>query len=388
MSPWTSALIFSFSLAVAWALAVLSYRRAGQSAVGAGIATLSIVPGLQVAAVAILAVLPARAANVTARPVGANLAHVLQGVLAGMAIIVLAVLLSAVTIGSYGWGLFVATPFFVGLTTAYLANRDVALPEGRTLPLVMLAALLGVLALLMFALEGFMCILLIVPLGTAMAALGGVLGRKLADVGHQRGRPLLSVSILPLVFAIEATMPPSLIIATNESIDIAVPTSRVWLALISDAPIGGEPRLVSLAGFAYPIRGRLLGHGVGATRLGQFSTGVAQERVTAWEPGKRLAFNIVGQPAMMEEMSPYRRVHAPHLYGYFETDETSFELHPLPAGRTRLIARATHRLRIDPVLYWEPLARWAIGMNVARVLKSLKNSAETTTRDDAKPKGL
>jgi hypothetical protein len=376
MSPWASAAIFVFSLAVAWGLADLSYRRAGGSSFGFALAALSIVPGVQLAAVAGLIVLPVRSLAAAPPPAGVNVAHALQGVLAGMAIIVLAVLVSALTFGSYGWGLFVATPFLVGLTTAYLANRDVALPQGKTAPLVLMAAGLGVLALLMFALEGFMCIILIVPLGALVAALGGVLGRKLADIGHQRGRPLLSVAILPLVFLVEAAIPPSVTITTHESIDIAASPSTVWRVLISDAPIAGQPQLVAMAGFAYPVRGRLLGHGVGAMRLGEFSTGTARERVTSWEPGRHLAFVIIDQPAMMEEMSPYRRVHAPHLNGYFETDTTSFELKPLSSGGTRLVAQATHRLRIDPALYWEPLARWAIKINVTRVLQSIKGMAE------------
>ena len=376
MSPWMSALTFAFSLLIAWGLAMLSYRRAGQSGLGFALAALSIIPGIQPAAVIGLTVLPTRSAVAESSPSGFNVTHVLQGVLAGMAIIVFAVLLSAVTFGSYGWGLFVATPFFVGLTTAYLANRDVALPPGKTTPVVLLASGLGVLALLMFALEGFMCIILIVPLGALVAAVGGAVGRALADVGHQRGRPLLSVAVLPLVFLAEAAMPPSVKIMTHETIDIAAPPSAVWTALISDAPIADTPQLVALAGFAYPVRGRLLGQGVGAVRLGEFSTGTAQERVTSWEPGKRLAFVIINQPAMMEEMSPYRRVHAPHLNGYFETDATSFDLQRLPTGGTRLVAQATHRLRIDPALYWEPLARWAIQINITRVLQNIKGAAE------------
>jgi hypothetical protein len=376
INPWTSALCFGFSLFVAWGLAVLAYRRAGQSGFGYALAALAIIPGFQLAAVVGLIILPTRPVNTVSPPSGVNIAHVLQGVLAGMAIIVFAVLLSAITFGSYGWGLFVATPFFVGLTTAYLANRDVALPPGKTFPVVLLAAALGVLALLMFALEGFACIVLIVPLGALVAAVGGALGQKLANVGHQRGRPLLSVAVLPLVFLVEAVMPPSVTITTYESIDIAASPSTVWRALISDAPIAGQPQLVALAGFAYPVRGRLLGHRVGAVRLGEFSTGIARERVTSWEPGRRLAFVVIDQPAMMEEMSPYRRVHAPHLNGYFVTDTTSFELKSLSSGRTRLVAQATHRLRIDPALYWEPLARWAIRLNVTRVLQSIKGMAE------------
>ena len=117
MSPWTSALTFAFSLLIAWGLAILSYRRAGRSGFGLVLAALSIIPGFQLAAVLILAILPVRAVEAEEPRTGINLAHVLQGLLAGMAIVVLAVLLSAVTFGSYGWGLFIATPFLVGLTT-------------------------------------------------------------------------------------------------------------------------------------------------------------------------------------------------------------------------------------------------------------------------------
>lgn len=377
LSPWTAAAAFGFSLVIAWAIAMLSFRRAARSGYGYMLAAASIVPVLQIGAVALLAVVPVRAVDLEPEQArGANIAHVVQGVLAGVAIIVLAVLISAVTFGAYGWSLFVMTPFLVGITTAYLANRDVALAPGRTFGLVMAAAGLGTLALVMFALEGFVCILLAAPLGSVAALLGGVIGRALAAIGHRRGKPLLSVALLPAMVALEAAMPPSVAITMEQAIDISAPPPAVWQAVVSNDPIGAPPALVAEAGFSYPISGRLLGDGVGAVRLGEFSTGVARERVTDWQPGRQLAFVVESQPPMMEEMSPYRRVHAPHLSGYFETGATAFDLKPLPGGRTRLSVRATHILRIDPALYWEPMARWAISQNVHRVLRSIKGRAE------------
>ncbi|MCU0949084.1 MAG: hypothetical protein MUF47_12665 [Porphyrobacter sp.] len=393
MSPWFTALAFTLSLAVAWGLALLSYRRACAATVGYVPAALAVVPGFQIAAVALLIVAPARSAgddlpdrNAEA---AANMIHVLQGLFAGMAILVFAVLVSAVTLGAYGWGLFVLTPFLVGLAAAYLANRDVALPPARSRRIVLLSGALGVGALLMFALEGLVCILLVVPLGAAAALAGGALGRRLAAEGHARGRPLLSVAVLPLMFAVEAAVPPAMMITTFESIDIAAPPAVVWHVLISRDQIGPPPKLLAMAGFAFPIRGTLLGEGVGAVRIGEFSTGIAHERVTAWEPRRKLAFTVVDQPAMMEEMSPYRRVHAPHLHGYFETRDTGFDLRRRPGNATRLTIRSSHVMRLDPVLYWEPMARWAIHQNVSRVLKSVKDKAEhvspspsgTTTAD-------
>lgn len=383
LNPVVAALVFAFSLAVAWALAELSWRRGGQTGDAAAFAMFAILPGLQLPAVAAIAILPHRlrsaetpddpgddAPDNTAR-------HVVQGVLAGVALIVLAVLVSAVTFGAYGWGLFVLTPFTVGMTTGYIANRSRSLSIGRTNWAVLGAAALGSLALILFALEGLVCILLAAPLGAAVAIVGGAVGRGLALAGHRRGKPFLCVALLPAVFALEAAMPPEAPIATDQSIEIAASPVMVWSALTSSAPIGLPPGWVGRAGLAYPLRGHIVGQRVGGERVGHFSTGAALERITRWEPGRRLAFAVVRQPPAMEEMSPWRRVHAPHVTGYFETGETRFELEPLAGGRTRLTARASHVLRLDPVLYWEPLARWAVRSNTARVLDHIRARAES-----------
>jgi hypothetical protein len=268
LSAWAAALAFAFSLAISWQLALLSFRRASRSGGGHVVAALAAVPGLQVLAVAVLALIPPRSAAQEPEPElepafddREAVGHVIQGTVAGMAIIVFAVLISAVTFGAYGWGLFVMTPFLVGVTTAYLANRRTALEPGRTLQVVLNAAALGAAALVAVALEGIVCILMAAPLGAAAAAAGGAVGRAAALAGHRRGRPLLSLAVLPALFALDGTMPPAVAIATDESIEISAPPSAVWDALTSDDPIAVTPGMVAQAGLAYPVRGRLLGKG-------------------------------------------------------------------------------------------------------------------------------
>ena len=381
LSAGTAALGFIFALAVGWMIARLSFRRATQLGYGYVLAALSIIPAVQLLPILLLTLLPDRHSD--QEPVlveKANVGHVLQGALAGIAIIVLAVLVSAVTFGAYGWGLFVGTPFFVGVTTAYLANRETLLDLDDTTKLVIWAAALGCVALIMFALEGLVCIVLVAPLGGAMAAIGGVVGRAIARRRYHRSKPMLSLALLPLVFALEALAPPATTIDTDQSIVIDAPAGAVWRTLISDEPIGAKPQLVAAAGLAYPIRGRLVGTGVGAERIGEFSTGNAVERVTVWEPRRRLSFRVISQPPMMEEMSPYRRVHAPHVNGYFDTGDTTFRLDRVSGTRTRLTVRASHLLRIDPAIYWAPMAQRAAHMNVQRVLESVKERSERRPR--------
>lgn len=302
--------------------------------------------------------------------------QVVAGILAGVAIILLAVLISALVFRAYGWGLFVLTPFVVGFTTGYLVNRRELRTMKTTNGLVLLAAALGCFGLMMFALEGLICLILASPLAALLAIAGGALGRRAARLGKEPTGPLYCVVLLPLMFAADASFPPEALMLTNESVVINAPAPRVWRAITSDDPIQEPPTLAGRLGLAYPERGHLAGSGVGAARTSYFSTGMALEKVTDWQEGRVLGFVVLHQPPAMTEMSPYRHVNAPHVSGYFETGETRFEIEPLRGGRSRLTIVAAHRLHIDPVSYWEPIARWAAKSNTRRVLDDLKAKAE------------
>lgn len=302
--------------------------------------------------------------------------QVIAGTLAGVGIILVAVLISALIFRAYGWGLFVLTPFAVGFTTGYLVNRQELRTMKATNILVLLAAALGCLGLIMFALEGLICLILASPLAALLAIGGGALGRRAARLGKEPTRPIYCVALLPLMFAADAISPPDALLLTNESIMINAPASRVWQAVTSDAPILEPPTLVGRLGVAYPERGHLAGKGVGAARIGYFSTGIAREQVTGWQENRTLGFVVLHQPPAMTEMSPYRHVHAPHVNGYFETGETRFEIEPLGARTSRLKIVAAHRLHIDPVIYWKPIAQWAASNNTQRVLRDIKVKAE------------
>jgi hypothetical protein len=174
------------------------------------------------------------------------------------------VVISASTFGAYGWGLFVMTPLLAGFTTAWFANRHQQLSMGETTGLVLTAGALGCIALLMLALEGLMCIILILPLGTAVAFIGGWLGRAVARLSHDPTGPFVSVAILPLIFMVEAAIPPQISIDAAEHIDIAASPDATWVALTANRPITAPPGLVGRAGLAYAIGSHLSGTSVGA----------------------------------------------------------------------------------------------------------------------------
>ena len=185
----------------------------------------------------------------------------------------------------------------------------------------------------------------------------------------------MGVSFLPLIFAAEAAMPPRIVFDTTETIEIRADAPHVWRALTDMGVIEPRPALPYRLGLGYPVRGEIVGEGVGAIRRGVFSTGVALERVTEWKPNRKLAFTVQSSPPAVVELSPYRHVYAPHVKGYFNTSYTSFEIVPT-AGGSRIIERTSHELRLDPILYWMPFARWIIHENNMRVLNHVRRRAE------------
>ncbi|MGD0192639.1 MAG: SRPBCC family protein [Rhizomicrobium sp.] len=374
---------FFVTLLATWLLTALSFCRARDAGLGGWNAAPVLVPVLQIPVILVLGIARSRHSGTTASKTESgslDWQSALRGIVAGMALTVFAVAVGTLLFGTYGYGLFFVSPFLIGAITAYLANRNGDIGFRRTTSVVAAAAFLGALSLLGVALEGLICIIVAAPLAVLAALLGSVFGRAAAlHTRRSATQPLMSVALLPLVFISERLLPPSIRFDTQESIDISAPRPKVWDAIVHMAPLTEEPALPFRFGVAYPVAARMTGQGVGAMRVGVFSTGIAVERVTEWRPNKLFAFAVLSNPPAMHELSPYRTVNAPHLRGYFTTSFTSFELIPLGGGRTRIVERTQHELKLDPVFYWLPMARFIIHENNMRVLAHIRAQAMIVT---------
>lgn len=181
-SALTLLLALSGLLIACWALAALAFRRAADAEASGWIAACAIAPVVQIATIGLLSAMPSRAVAGDAAAVNGRgpmgWATAAQGLCLGVAVTLFAVATGALLFGSYGFGIFVASPFTIGATTGYFANHKADLGTSRTAKLAAGAILLGGIALVFAALEGIICILMAAPLAIVAALVGGMLGPR------------------------------------------------------------------------------------------------------------------------------------------------------------------------------------------------------------------
>ena len=292
--------------------------------------------------------------------------------------------LSTLVIGSYGWSLFIALPFCMGLFAVLLHSYH----EPRSLesclqvsvmPIVILAAVL-----LAVAIEGIICLLMAAPIAMLLALLGGSIGFVIqARHWGARNKPAMLTAVLlvlPSAFFGEhavALKPPDFVV--HSAVEISAPPEAVWSQVIAFAEIPPPQELLFRAGVAYPIRAEISGTGVGATRLCIFSTGPFEEPITVWDEPHLLKFSVGKNPAPLNELSPYKNIHAPHLHGYFISHGGQFLLTALPGGRTRLEGTTWYQHTMWPATYWSWWSNYVIHRIHMRVLNHIRDRAKSQT---------
>ena len=292
--------------------------------------------------------------------------------------------LGTLVVGAYGWGLFVALPFCLGMFSvllySYHAPRDLwTCFNVALLPVGLLGAVL-----LLVAMEGVICILMAAPFALGLSTLGGMLGYTIqAHYWRPKQTPaMLSIVLLmiPASFGIEhavALRPPVYMVQT--AIEVNAPPEKVWNQVVAFAEIPPPKELLFRAGIAYPIRAEVSGRGVGAVRHCVFSTGPFVEPIEVWDEPRLLQFGVTANPAPLNEISPYGNIQPPHLHGYFVSEKGQFLLTPLPGGRTRLEGTTWYHDAIWPAAYWRLWSDYIIHRIHLRVLEHIRATAEAAS---------
>jgi hypothetical protein len=219
--------------------------------------------------------------------------------------------------------------------------------------------------------------LMALPLAGVMALLGGLVGRAMARAQAGTGLGFAAaLFVLPGGAAMDrvTSIAPNYEVVT--AVEVEATPQTVWNHVVQFDEIRDAPAWYFRAGIAYPIRATINGQGVGALRRCEFSTGAFVEPITAWDPPRSLAFDVIEQPPPLRELSIYTEVYAPHLDGYFRSTHGEFRMIPMPNGHTRLEGHTWFSVDLYPQGYWRAASEMLLHRIHRRVLNQVKRESE------------
>jgi len=282
---------------------------------------------------------------------------------------------------NYGWGLFVALPFALGLAAAVIHGQRQPRSVKSCIGVACLStALLGA-ALLALAFEGMVCLVMAMPIALPLAAFGGACGylvqrRPSIQAGAPAFLSVLLIFVPGVQWTEHAMARPASTYVVRSAIDVQASPQQVWDQVIAFSEIPPPQEWIFRAGIAYPIRAEMMGRGTGAERHCVFSTGAFVEPIEVWEAPHRLKFSVTSNPAPMEEWTPYSHIEPPHLHGFLMSKGGQFLLTPLPNGGTRLEGTTWYQHGLWPAAYWRLWSDAIIHRIHMRVLSHIRDAAE------------
>jgi hypothetical protein len=281
-------------------------------------------------------------------------------------------------VGNYGIAIFVIVPFFLGFSPVIIFGFKNRLTRKEATNLGLITSVLFLFSLLLFALEGLICILMALPLAILFAYIGSRIGFELIESKkHGNKGPGMLVAlvfIIPSFSFVENQIDPELNSVVTSIIIDATP-DEVWENVVEFPQLKEPKEFIFKFGIAYPINAKIVGSGVGSIRYCNFTTGSFVEPITIWNKPKLLAFDVKDQPAPMKEMS-FWDIDAPHLHDYFVSKKGQFELVYLGNGKTKLIGTTWYYNHIQPNLYWNLWSENIIHAIHDRVLEHIKKNSE------------
>lgn len=309
-----------------------------------------------------------------------RLGSAMAGVVVSCVLLWSATLLGTQGFRQYGWGLFLGLPFIAGFLAALFYGTHELRPLRESLLVALLAVLVATVGFVALAIEGVICIAMAAPLAVALALVGAMLGHAVQPSRRRQGSShLLCVGIVavPLMLGGERLADASApLLEVKSSLEVAAPPEHVWRHVVAFNELPPPTEWLFRLGIAYPQRAEMFGAGPGAVRHCVFSTGPFVEPIEVWDEPRLLRFGVTKNPPPMEEWTPYKEVHPPHLEGFLASERGQFQLVALPDGGTRLEGTTWYRHNMWPVSYWQTWSDYIIHRIHLRVLRHIKTRAE------------
>lgn len=279
----------------------------------------------------------------------------------------------------YGWTVFVFNPVLIGFLPSYLASKKLNLSKSKCYSLSFITLGISTFALIAFAIEGMICIIMSLPILMLFTWIGSFVGYSLNNK-----KPKLSNSNITIILfflslgflSFDYINIPDNLIPIKTSIIVNAPIEKVWRNVVTFDTIAEPKEWIFKTGVAYPKNATIKGKGIGAIRYCNFTTGSFVEPITTWDEPNLLQFSVKSQPIPMNEWNPFWNIHPPHLDGYFKSYKGQFRLEKVSENKTLLEGTTWYKVDIQPEFYWKSWSDLIIHKIHNRVLNHIKQESE------------
>ena len=263
-------------------------------------------------------------------------------------------------LADYSWIFFVLLPVVLGIAIGALPNKKWAYVGG------IISVVIFLLLLLIGKLEGFICVLLTLPILIPLIFLGTIithLAKRYQQIKSTDKLPLLLLPLLPFLFG----APVERFLKSEKKQIIEVKTERIYPyssqkvydAIKSvDTLIADKPLLMRID-LPIPTKCVLQKEAVGGLRTCYFSGGTITEKITQLEKAKVLKMDVIDYKLTGRKWLGFKEA----IYYFDKVGEDSCKL-------TRI---TTYTSELNPRIYWEPLEKWGIRQEHDYVFDNLNN---------------
>jgi len=295
-------------------------------------------------------------------------------------LVVLLILFSINVLDEYGIILFMLVPLALGTLSSTIYGHFKQRTRKESVKISFLTLLVACIALLVFKIEGIVCVIMASPFVSAFVYLGAILGYRIQNRDRSHVIRLFSFNLLviPLLMTAESKFidNDSSEIEAKTSITIHAPIEIVWENVIKFPDIPKPTEWLFKTGIAYPTSSEIVGEGKGAIRYCEFTTGRFVEPIEIWNAPNLLQFSVQEQPLPLKRMLFENKEVPINMYKYFVSNKGQFKLTDLGNGQVLLEGTTWYYHKIKPANYWRIWSEYIIHSIHNRVLTHIKKVSE------------
>tara|TARA_R110002020_G_C16175461_1_gene764376 strand:+ start:176 stop:1108 length:933 start_codon:yes stop_codon:yes gene_type:complete len=295
--------------------------------------------------------------------------------------LVISAILGYIAIGvfkEYGWTVFLIIPFLIGFLPPFIKGKLSEINKRDSYKLSFLTLGIVLIGLLIFAIEGMICIAMSLPLIALSVWLGSYLGFK-ANSGKWVNPKNTTIGLLIICLSsmsFDYVNEPKNLIPVKTKVIVNSNIENVWKNVVTFDKIDAPTEWIFKTGISYPTDATIKGTGIGAIRYCNFTTGSFVEPITTWNEPNLLQFDVNEQPIPMNEFNPFWDIHPSHLNGYFKSYKGQFKLTKIGENKTELEGTTWYKVDITPEIYWKTWSNFIIHRIHERVLNHIKIETE------------